>query len=397
MTKASQKNFWKNFADSVWEKKPLLAKNFNSPVHRIDETQIFSMLVTYSDHCRKEKVAKGFKLYLNGQMQYEEDVLQFLPVQNDKSLTGYHQRMEKDFADYCLVCDELLQVSQAHFNHLQEFADNLFNHVGFPNRFVEMGLYLGNYRKTPFGVHVDGCGVFSFPVLGKKTFRLWKPEFAKKNPTLDRAHNYSKFIKNSETLKACTGDMTYWPSSAWHIAESDGSFSTTWSLGVWVDQTHQMNLEKALKPLLTEKFGSAGLTTVTDFSTELPQIYLDSISVLRKLTKNELHDVFLKDWLKLRSKQGFKNLPVVLSQRKLLLKDHIQLQPGQNIHWAKLKTKKQMFYAFHGNIFDQNITTDVHKLIKDLNFGKKCLISDYLNKMIDLKFIQALCNRGAFY
>ena len=108
--------------------------------------------------------------------------------------------MEKYFSDYCLVCDELLQANQKNWKKLQEFTDTLFTHVGFPNQFVEMGLYLGNYRQTPFGVHVDGCGVFSFPVIGKKTFRLWKSEFGKQHPELDRAHDYSALKKNSQIL-----------------------------------------------------------------------------------------------------------------------------------------------------------------------------------------------------
>ena len=229
-------SFWKKFAKEFWERKPLLVKNFDSEVSKIDDCSVFNMLTVFSNHCRKTKSSDGFKLYLNGKIQHSKFTLRHLPVKSDKSLVGYHKRMEKKFSNYCLVCDELLRVSTKHMNKIKQFQKNVFNRIKSPNLFVEMGLYLGNYRKTPFGVHADGCGVFSFPVVGNKTFRLWKPSFAKKNPALNRALNYNRFKKDSKTMAARPGDMTYWPSSAWHIAESDGTFNATWSLGIWIDQ-----------------------------------------------------------------------------------------------------------------------------------------------------------------
>ncbi|MGZ3791989.1 MAG: JmjC domain-containing protein, partial [Bdellovibrio sp.] len=151
-------NFWRNFAKNIWEKKPLLLKNVKSGLLEMGDTEIFNLLVLYSDRCRKLKNPEGFKFYIHGYKAEAEDVLQVLPVKKDKSLLGYHARMKALFSDYCLVCDELLKVNLKKQHLLTEFTDELYRHVGFPNRFSEMGLYLGNYRKTPFGVHVDSCG-----------------------------------------------------------------------------------------------------------------------------------------------------------------------------------------------------------------------------------------------
>jgi Cupin superfamily protein len=397
MAKSNQQSFWKSFAKNSWEKKPLLAKKFDSPLAKIKAEHIFDMLVEYGDHCRKVQKADGFKLYIDGQIQYDDETLQLLPEKKDKTLQGYHYRMEEMFEDYCLVCDELLQVSQKHLQKLHAFSDHLFSHVGFPNRFAEIGLYLGNYRQTPFGVHVDGCGVFSFPVVGKKTFRLWKPEFATKHPALDRAHEYSKFKKNSETMIATAGDMTYWPSSAWHIAESDGSFNATWSLGVWVDRTHHQNLEIALNPLLKAKLGLLGTQKVTMRKTpsELPSNYLKSISVLKNISENEWHDTLLKSWLELSSKNGFKNFPQNKSQPKLSMQSLIELSSSSPILCSNLKSKAHVYYAFQRNAIEAVKSASLLKLIQDLNTGKACLISDYLKKPHDMKSMQALANQGA--
>ena len=101
--------FWKAFAKNIWEKKAVVYADIQSPLRQIDDKRIFEMLVEYSDYCRKVGRAEGMKLFLEGEKQYEQDVLQFLPVRKDKTLLGYHARMEALFPDYCLVCDELLE------------------------------------------------------------------------------------------------------------------------------------------------------------------------------------------------------------------------------------------------------------------------------------------------
>lgn len=393
--------FWKNFAKFSWEKKAVLAKKFKSPVQEIDQDKIFSMLVNYSDRCRKLKSADGFKLYIDGHRQNDAEILQILPIRKDKSLQNYHRRMEEIFTDYCLICDELLQASQEDWDKLRNFTKNLFSHVGLPNRFAEMGLYLGNYRQTPFGVHVDGCGVFSFPVVGKKVFRLWKPAFAKKHPELAYADQYTKLKKDSKTLQCLPGDMAYWPSSAWHIAESDGSFSATWSLGIWVDRTHQDVIEDTLRPLIKSKLGPLGQEKIINWSEpqqsgqikKLPKNFLQTISVIKNMTKNQLYDVFLKSWLEHSSKEGFKNFPAAGPKLRITFQSRIQLISYQKILWANLKSEKKTIYAFQETITEAQPSKGFQKLIKHLNQGKSCLIADYLkgsSRNRDLQLLQAL-------
>lgn len=406
MENSKQQQIWNKFSKLHWEKKPYLFKKFSSPLSEITEKQIFSMLVQYSDLCRKNKDSQGFKLYIDGQMQHPEDILQILPLKKDKTLAGYHQRMEKLFSDYCLVCDELLQVSHENSTRLHDFTKNLYSYVGFPNRFTEIGLYLGNYKKTPFGVHLDSCGVFSFPVVGKKSFRLWTPEFAKKNPSIDRTMNYSKFNKHSLLFEVHPGDMSYWPSSSWHIAESDGSFNATWSLGVWVDKTHQECIEEALKPLLISKLKntddkSSQSTNPQDNgkASILPIEYLNSISTIKKLSENDLHDAFLKYWLRMNSKNGFKLINNETAQKKISSKSKLKMQKSNCILWSKLKSNSDIIYAYQGRLFEHNNSPNFLKLIQELNLGKVCLVSDYLKgsqKKSDLRLLHEFANTGAF-
>ncbi|UOF02558.1 cupin domain-containing protein [Bdellovibrio reynosensis] len=398
--------FWKNFAANYWEKKPLALKNVKSGLLEMSAAEIFDLLVLYSDRCRKLNDPEGFKFYIDGFKADADDVLQVLPVKSDKSLLGYHARMEAEFSDYCLVCDELLKVNLKKQHLLTDFTDELYHHVGFPNRFSEMGLYLGNYRKTPFGVHVDSCGVFSFPVAGTKTFRLWTPEFAEKHPDLDRAFKYDKYKKDSLVLEARPGDMTYWPSNAWHIAESDGSFSATWSLGVWVDQPHKNMFSDSLKDLLDSKLAKDALKPTTSFKTlhnksgevtELPSAYRDSMAVLQNLSALQLQEAFLKSWMKHISLQGFKTIPKV--DLKITPKLNIKLRNNRAlILWQQSLTDKKVFYFSFGGVLVESKSRGLLKLVTALNAGKTCLVGQFLKGLTakkDLALLQKLVDAGS--
>ena len=399
--------FWTNFAKNIWEKKPLALKNVKSPLLQIGEAEIFRLLVLFSDRCRKLKDASGFKFYIDGVQTHPEDVLQVLPVKQDKSLLGYHKRMNALFSDYGLVCDELLQANADKQSLLSDFTSELYKHTGFTNRFSEMGLYLGNYRKTPFGVHVDSCGVFSFPVTGRKKFRLWTSAFVEKHPDLDRSFSYAKYKKDSVVMTAEAGDMTYWPSSAWHIAESDGKFSATWSLGIWVDKPHKELFSDSLNLLLSEKFGAEGKSTSTGFETlhtkagevtQLPKAFAKSIKLLQSLTTTELHESFLKTWMQHISLQGFKNIPKTV----LKIRPTSRIRLGNNksqILWQTSRVlKEKIFFSFGGVSVESGPSGGLFKLIKALNASQTCLVSDFIkaSDKTDMESLQMLADAGAF-
>jgi len=386
--------FWSKFAKDFWEKKPGVFRKTRLPILEIDADHIFELLVQYSNQCRKTQIVTGFKLYIDGQRQFDSEVLDCLPSKKDRSLQGYHTRMSQQYTDYCLVCDELLQGTREKWDVLSVFVQGLYKHVGMPTRFAEIGLYLGNYRRTPFGVHIDGCGVFSIPVLGKKKFRLWTTEYVKKHPHLVEAHTYREFKPGSSTLIVQPDDISYWPSAYWHIAESDGSFNATWSIGVWVDEPFSETFTRNLKPLIVSKLGKIGDARAIDVVarqlgevTKLPVILQRSIEVLHGLTEAELRDTMLKYWLDHSSKQGFKNGPAP--------RVYARLNPDTSalISWARL-SNGQVCVAANGIVTEIPGTDQAVLVLQDLNSGASFSVSQLLKK-IPQKALQLLFEAGA--
>ena len=386
--------FWADFAKTTWEKKLVTIKNIQSPLLQMDQTTIFDLLVTYSDRCRKLKIADGMKFYLHGHRQFESEVLRHLPKRSDKTLFGYHERMDSQYEDYCLVCDELLQVNHDENANLADFTSDLFAQVGLPNRFAEMGLYLGNYRKTPFGVHEDSCGVFSFPIVGVKRFRIWEPEFVKNNPKLAQSFSYAKFKESSQVLEAHVGDMAYWPSSAWHIAESNGSFSATWSLGVWIDKKHSDVVSEITSKVYTDLLGEKGLKSMTKLPAvnaageveSLPSQFTETLSLLQRLTAEQMQSAFRQSWLAHSSKQGFKIRPPadLTLKASSIVKLRNQKRP---VLW--MKDDAQMIYAFNGAIMSSK-SKQILKFIASVNAGKALQVPK------EFGLLATLADAGAF-
>ncbi len=105
--------------------------------------------------------------------------------------------------------------------------------------------FLGNYRRTAFGVHKDSQHVFTFVVAGRKRMLLWPIEaFAGRsevpdNPALKQAGlfaltktEFARARKKAIVLEARPGDLMYWPPSYWHCADPTPGVGITVTLGV---------------------------------------------------------------------------------------------------------------------------------------------------------------------
>lgn len=377
--------FWKDFAKKYWEKKPTHFKDKSFGVFHITEQDIFEFLLHYSDHCRKNKTTEGLKLYVDGQLQFESELLEALPVAKDKSLKGYHARMSKLYEDYCLVCDELSQGSGEKWPLITEFIRPLYEEIGIPNKYAEIGLYLGNYKKTPFGVHVDGCGVFSFPVVGKKKFRLWEPKFVEKNPDLVESFQYDSYKKQSLLLEVKKGEMAYWPSHAWHIAENDGSFTATWSIGVWLNESTSNVVLQNLKGIFVDESKTIK-SKETKGNEKLPAQLQASVQKFQNLSKEELEDTFLRSWLVTKSKRGFKSAPLPRNASKLTKNAELKITSSTFL-WAELNAPI-LCIAVNGNLIELKKDKKNKEFLNSLSSGKTVRLDKIKNA--ERKLVQRL-------
>ncbi|MBI5367923.1 MAG: hypothetical protein HZA54_12860, partial [Planctomycetes bacterium] len=231
--------FWQGFVARNWERQPLaLADLAGTPLPAIAPAELFDAVVA----CGAAQAAgspQTIRLYVHGNLvDLSGGFQKLLPCRADGSFSGYHRRMTEQLAelgrpDYALIIADWHAFHRVAWERICGALAGLFAAVGISRARMDTQIFLGTYRVTPFGVHVDPTGSFHFPVLGRKTMRLWSGAYAARHPDLPDALRYGRFKAGSRVLTARAGGMLYWPSSAWHVGESGGSFSVTWGLGYW--------------------------------------------------------------------------------------------------------------------------------------------------------------------
>lgn len=158
----------------------------------------------------------------------------------DASVRGYAERLKRELGSDEVACvlarfdrsSERVWLSIAHVLH------ELFSRLGSAPLEVDPAAFFGCYRKTSFGVHKDDGDVITFVLEGRKRFLLWPYEYlAEKMGASGCEHrsvagwgsDLESIRADALVLEGGAGDMLYWPSTFWHVAESDGDFA--FSLG----------------------------------------------------------------------------------------------------------------------------------------------------------------------
>ncbi|MEO5976054.1 MAG: hypothetical protein ABIS36_21380 [Chryseolinea sp.] len=223
-------DFWDKFVEQNWEKSAFsMERAFETPP--IQPSALFKSVVT----CVTDFPAHvGVRFYVGTALQTLYIGHAMLPQTSDNSFEEYNRRLrgQLNAQDYCLIITNIESVDFELWNWSREFLYGLYEKIGFNKLGVYYGLFIGNYSKTPFGVHRDPESIFHIPVVGRKTLRTWDGGYEAMKPGIVRAHDYSEFVVDSVKVEAGPGGILYWPSPAWHIAERSDDFSVSLGLSL---------------------------------------------------------------------------------------------------------------------------------------------------------------------
>lgn len=117
----------------------------------------------------------------------------------------------------------------------------LFERVGYPREGVNFSIFIGNYDRTPLGIHQDSRGeaVIHFHLgPAKKTMYVWpKDEY---QPLLERLGltraDTAQLIPHAQHFEFGPGDLYFMPEGEYHIGEQAG-----FSVGLTVWQYNHTN------------------------------------------------------------------------------------------------------------------------------------------------------------
>lgn len=251
MTTSSGTN-WSDFARDAWERRAVAKNGEFAEIIDAMKTAMFTALVTASEEWRARAPEPKFCFWIDGAKQERFDEL--LPYPEDAGFDEYDRRVRRQLsgAEYTMLLAEPHTFFPEVWAQCSRIARLFLKHTQLPNGWLDTAIFLGSYRTTPFGVHQGPMSVFTVPLIGKKTFRLWSPEYVAANQSIVNTMEYEEHKPGSYLLSAAPGGYIYWPSREWHLAEcDDGAFTAALSIGIWCNPSEQHPLWSVAK--LVEK------------------------------------------------------------------------------------------------------------------------------------------------
>jgi len=249
--------FWSRFPMDLWEKQSFVLDEVPHFSWIEDSNCLFKLTTEIVSNERSNPMDLRFIVTQEGRNYEVETGNQVnpdsLPQPKDNSFEQYNERLRKSFAKgvsgYSLVLNNVLKSEPRVWLGVRNFLKGFCEKVGLPSGGVSAGIMIGQYPRTPFGVHMDeGRSALIFPVVGQKKYRFWGEDYVKTHPELNEAVSYEKHEAESTCLIANPGEVVYWPSTAYHIAEEGEKFTAMFSVGVFKSRKPEHPASYAIDP-----------------------------------------------------------------------------------------------------------------------------------------------------
>lgn len=381
--------FWAHFVEHYWEKEPFVIRQpFGAPFPTTAET--FRGLVQTGDQYRAGHGHDPTAFYLENALLIA-DVGPRVPAADDGSIAGYAERMrrELDGRRFGLVIDNFHVQDAALWLRLRRFLRGLFEFTGIPGWKVKSTLFLGNYKKTPAGLHHGSAGDLMFVVEGVKRIRVWPREFFLNRKDAAFTHDYEQYLDDSILLEGRAGDILYWPPGYWHIGESAGEeVSVGLSVAFFTKFRPAADLLNHAAGMLEERLESVGLVNSGLCYPHAHQDSLASIREMAELTTRALRGVSqtrkLKQALQATALNrltglGFTEVPPPAPLKALHDDDIVCGQPDYPILWLPAPGD-ELICSASGHAFRLTAHPKIISLLERLNSGAASSVQHLLEE-----------------
>ncbi len=377
--------FWERFVERHWEKTPLLIKQ-PFAAQLLSASELFAALAQASEQYRAEgrqlrpPYDRGAKLrFCIEHSVLMTDVEKRLPEAGDESLESYARRIEPLLAgrEFELIINQLQSYSFEMWARLREFLRGLYERVGIPAENADAAIFIRNQKRTGFGLHKDKAGVFMFVLKGRKRMLLWPYETFSAKEEIVSTLDYGEFLDRALVLEGQPGDVIYWPSTYWHIGESDGDLSASVSVGLRLNYAPFADVIKHVTHMVERQLGASGRADLYRFeparlqqtAAELPPRLDAAIRAVREAGCDQSLEQTLKlGWLNRVTGYGFASVPAPRPPRTLADDEIVCGQPEYPVVCVPLNEDRWACSA-NGHSFTTPTTHHLPLLIDSLNTG----------------------------
>lgn len=380
--------FWTRFHREHWERSGVVLRApFEQPL--AEPGDVFRRLVEASDHYRAGDRSLDPEFFIE-HAQLRADVAVHLPSPRDASVEAWSARLTRmiDGRRFGLIVDNFEACDDPLWWRLRQFLRGLYALTGVPGNHVKTTLFLGNYGRTPFGVHRGRSGNFMFVISGRKRIRAWPDEFFRGKEDMTNRLDYDRFLGTSITLDAEPGDIIYWPSSYWHIGEDLGGWSVAISVALFMDLSPGADLVRHVAPMVADRLAR----TRHEVSSALPpggpeggarvvpELVRAAVDALRGVSRSPaLAETLAASWLDHLTGYGFMRVPAPRAPRHLADDERVRGDPENPILWLPVGGR-DLICSANGHSFGIPADPRVLALFERLNGGTVCRVGDLVGE-----------------
>lgn len=370
--------FWSRFHDEYWEKHAtVLRQPFATRI--VEPHDSFRRLVDVGDRYRAGDNDLLLKFCV-GHTQQLVDVGRYLPERGDGSIAGYAERVTGLLGGqrFGLVVEDFQAFDTTLWLRLREFLGGLFDLTGLPGESAKATVFLGNYERTPWGLHRGRSGNFQLIVDGPKRIRSWPDAFFRGREDPSHRLDYHHYNADSTVLDAVPGDVIYWPSDTWHVGESvDGALSFAISVALFIDQHSTPALLEHARSLVARRLEPTDRTErldirparIGDSAATVDAVVKRSAAALREVTNDASLELRLRvAWLNHITGFGFTVPPMPLARQSLADESRVRVLSAYPVIWLRADTD-ELICSANGHAFSVTASPRILALLERLNGG----------------------------
>jgi len=390
--KVLSRGFWSRFKKRHWEKEPgLFSQLFAPPL--ISPSEAFDAAVRASDLYRQRERNVAVRFYIEDG-EIASDLSKYLPRARDGTLANYARRISQQIShrQFAFVLGETQTYGLSIWQALRDFLHDFYTHTGIPLQPAGATLFIGDYKKTPFGVHRGTSGNFKFIVDGRKRMRLWPSAHFRNDPRGDHFLNYERDLKASTTLTGCPGDIIYWPSDFWHSGENIGGVATSLSLALFVEDglSFRQEVWNALVRRVEEDLDRDGAARSHSRGDQIDTRRIRGLiagtgkTFVKTIARPEVAEAIAARWLNRITGFGFAAVPPPAKANKLKDDSFIRLDPAYPLKWAHHRDG-EIICSASGHSFLVSAHPSVLKLLHLLNRGDHHRVGDLVDRYAGIR------------
>jgi hypothetical protein len=255
----------------------------------------------------------------------------------------------------------------------------------------DMAFFIGNYDRTPLGIHKDlqGGKTIHFHLgPGEKTIYQWDdPIIEHYSHNLPNDVDFDLLLPHAKKFSFKEGDIFFMPENIWHVGRSNG---LSMALSCWFNFFSRYQLLDDLIKYTRERLLIKNENPVPSFtneediySLEKPIFQFNLLPERRKIIEDFFSDLYDSYRLELLSNGGFVSPPYELyAVTGINLESKIKLcQPYLIFHKELNDSKTSLFVRGRQVIIPNHI--ELHKFISNINSGQIFQVKDLIHPLLD--------------